>query len=117
VTRLYLPMTLDLLAEVVDEGRLPAGWSVERMSPPTQDEDGEYVALMWAAEASAELLPDGGRRVVLVAEGETSLRVEVTMGAFVAVYADPEDRPSDADPEDDLCWYATQEIPELLDRN
>jgi hypothetical protein len=107
-------MTLELLAEVVAEGRLPAMWSVERLAPPTDDEDGEYVALMWAAETSADLLPEGGRRVVLVAEGDLSHGVEVPASSFLAVYADPVARPADADPDEDLCWYATQEIPDLL---
>lgn len=114
MTRLYLPMTLEMLADVVAHGGLPAMWSVERLSPPTADEDGEYVALKWAAEASAELVPGGGRRVVLVAEGDIDTGVDVPASSFIAVYADPVARPSGADPDEDLCWYATQEIPTVL---
>ena len=54
-----------------------------------------------------------GRRVVVVAEvadpdGEVSLR------DVVAVHADPADRPAGADPDEDLGWYATQEIDAVL---
>jgi hypothetical protein len=30
------------------------------------------------------------------------------------VHADVADRPADADPDEDLGWFATQEIPDLL---
>jgi hypothetical protein len=32
----------------------------------------------------------------------------------VAVHADDAERGPDADPDDDLAWYATQEVPDLL---
>ena len=32
----------------------------------------------------------------------------------VAVHADPAERPADADPNEDLGWFATQEVPDLL---
>jgi hypothetical protein len=38
----------------------------------------------------------------------------VPLKRVVAVHADPADRPADADPDDDLAWYATQEVPDLL---
>jgi hypothetical protein len=38
----------------------------------------------------------------------------VPLRDVVAVHADPEDRPADADPDEDLGWYATQEIGALL---
>jgi len=33
---------------------------------------------------------------------------------WVAVHCDVADRPTDADPGDDLAWFASQEIPDLL---
>jgi hypothetical protein len=38
----------------------------------------------------------------------------VPLKDVVAVHADLEDRPEDADPDEDLGWYATQEIDALL---
>ena len=68
---------------------------------------------MAAAAESAELLGGAGRRVVVVADvpdpdGGVPLR------DVVAVHADPADRPAGADPDDDLAWYATQEIDAIL---
>ena len=83
-------------------------------------EDEEYDALMTAAESAtalaAELEPGERRRVVVVAEiGATAPPTTVTVADVVAVHADPPDVPDDgADPDDDLGWYATQEIPDLL---
>ena len=43
------------------------------------------------------------------------LPTRVTLADVVAVHADPDDVPDDgADPDDDLGWYATQEIADLL---
>jgi len=41
----------------------------------------------------------------------------ISIADVVAVHADPADLPDDADPDDDLGWYATQEIPDLLGGN
>jgi len=54
--------------------------------------------------------------VVVVAE-VTASRVppSVSLAEVVAVHADPDDVPGQgAAPDDDLGWYATQEIPDLL---
>ena len=75
---------------------------------------------MTAAETSAllaaELEPGERRRVVVVAEvhGRSDT---VSLADVVAVHADVEDLLAGADPEDleDLGWYATQEIPHLLE--
>jgi hypothetical protein len=111
--RVYVPTTLAGLAKLRDEGSLPA--SVERYVADGDDEQSEYAALVAAAVEAAGLLGGPGRRVVVVAEipdpdGAVPLR------DVVAVHADPEERPADADPEDDLAWYATQEIDALLGR-
>ena len=73
----------------------------------SDSEDDEYAALMTAADLSAERLaglPDGQRRrVVAVFDANgTVLR---------AVHADTAD---DADADDDLAWYAAQEVDSLL---
>ena len=109
--RVYLPTTLAGLARLRDEGQLPA--STERYVADGEDEQAEYAALMAAAFDAAALLEGPGRRVVVVADvadpdGSVPLR------EVVAVHADPAERPVGADPDDDLAWYATQEIDALL---
>ena len=85
------------------------------MLAPADDEDSEYDALMTAAELSADLLPDGGRRVVVVAEpAGADAEGPIALRDWVAVHCDVADRPADGDPDDDLAWFATQEIPDLL---
>jgi hypothetical protein len=109
--RIYLPTTLDGLAALRDMGAMPA--SAERYVAAGEAEEQEYAALMAAAADSAVLLEGPGRRVVVVADvadpdGAVPLR------DVVAVHADPSVRPAGADPEEDLGWYATQEIGTLL---
>lgn len=108
--RVYVPTTLAGLATYVDRGAVPG--SVDRVVAEGEDEESEYAALMTAADASAEMLGGPGRRVVVVAEPQAA-EGEVPMRLVVAVHVDAED---DADPDDDLAWYATQEIPDLLAR-
>jgi hypothetical protein len=118
--RIYLPTTLVRLAEEYAEGAfvvtddavvLPADGDGDG-----DDEEVEYDALMTAADASAALLGGPGRRVVVVAEldQEPETGWTVPLKRVVAVHADPEDRPVDADPDDDLAWFATQEIAHLI---
>jgi len=109
--RVYLPTTLAGLARLREDGSWPA--SVERYVADGDSEEQEYAALMAAAAEAAELLEGPGRRVVVVADvadpdGAVPLR------DVVAVHADPEDRPSGADPDEDLAWYAVQELDALL---
>lgn len=105
--RIYLPLTIARLREYAAQGAVTD--YDEPFVAPGDDEESEYAALMAAAEASAELQPDGGRRVVLVAEvgaeGEP-----VPMRRILSVHADL----PDAAPEDDLAWFAAQEIDTLL---
>jgi len=111
VIRRYLPSTLPRLAEDW-EGEGP-----RVLDPVVAEDDGEeteYAALMTAADVSAELLaglPDGRRRrVVVVAETATE-GSPVTWRDVVAVHVDSRD---DADADDDLAWWATQEIGDLV---
>lgn len=117
MTRLYLPTTVRDLATLDQGGALLLGDDV--VIAPDDAEETEYDALMTAAETSALLAAelDAGerRRVVVVAEVGV-VGAEVTLADIVAVHADVADLPTGVDPEDleDLGWYATQEIPDLL---
>ena len=121
MTRLYLPATLRLLAMLEQGVSLPVGDDV--ITAPDDSEDAEYDALVTAAETSAmlaaELDPGERRRVVIVAE-VSGAASSVGLADVVAVHADAGDVPLDPDgpydPDDleDLGWYATQEIPDLL---
>jgi hypothetical protein len=121
VTRLYVPATLHLLAALDRDGSLRVG--DDAVLAPDDSEDAEYDALMTAAETSAvlaaELEPGERRRVVVVAEVQDSAGAPpetVALSDVVAVHADADDLPEGSDPEDleELGWYATQEIPDLL---
>jgi len=106
--RVYIPATLADLAAYADAGSVPG--HAERLTPPDESEDAEYAALMEAAGLSRQLLGGSGRRVVVVAE-VAAADGPVPMDRVVAVHVDLEE---DADDDDDLAWYATQEIPDLI---
>jgi uncharacterized protein DUF6912 len=112
--RVYVPTTLAGLAGLRDGGSLPA--SAERYVADGEDEQSEYAALVAAAVDAAALLEGPGRRVVVVADLPDSADPDgaVPLRDVVAVHADAQVRPAGADPEDDLAWYATQEIDALL---
>ena len=116
--RLYLPATIETLAALHSDGSMGVGDDVVVAVGGSEDE--EYDALMTAAESAAErvagLEPGERRRVVVVAEvAAARLPTSVTLADVVAVHADPDDVPDEgADPDDDLGWYATQEIADLL---
>lgn len=105
--RIYLPLTIERLREYALAGTVSD--YDEPFVSEDDDEESEYAALMAAAGASAELQPGGARRVVLVAEvgaeGEP-----VPMRRVLSVHADL----PGAGPDDDLAWFATQEIDDLL---
>ncbi len=107
MTRLYLPGSLELLARLHAGEPLATGAAVEA---DDDSEDSEYAALLTAAEASAGLVGAGRRRVVVVAE--VPRRDDpVTVREVVAVHVDVEEG---AEPDDDLAWFATQEIGQLV---
>ena len=117
--RTYVPATPALLAEWHAAGAVPA--EAERVVAPGEDEESEYAALMGAADASLELLGGAGRRVVVVVEetvgpdrGDVPAPAAVAWRHVAAVHADAVERPAGADPDDDLAWYATQEVAQLL---
>lgn len=114
--RLYVPTTLDLLGRWHAARAVPTGepGAAGAFEAPDESEEGEYAALMAAADASIALLPGGaGRRVVLVVD-TASPDGPVPAADWVAVHADAADRPAGADPDEDLGWFATQEIPDLV---
>jgi hypothetical protein len=110
--RLYQPTTLVDLAVAYAAGSVRP--DADAVVSESEAEEDEYAALMTAADLSAARLgglADGlRRRVVLVLETADET-VAVPFRDVVAVHADTAE---DADPGDDLCWYATQEIDVLL---
>lgn len=109
--RLYLPATLDLLAEWHHAGEVPSGVDLDQaFEAPDESEEGEYAALMSAADASTALAGRGRRRVVLVLERAAG---PVPVSAWAAVHVDVADRGPDADPDEDLGWFAVREIADL----
>lgn len=105
--RIYLPLTLERLRAYAAQGTVSD--YDEPFVAEDDDEESEYAALMAAADASAALQPGGGRRVVLVAE-VASEDEPVPMRRVLSVHADL----PGAGPQDDLAWFATQEIDDLL---
>ena len=103
--RVYQPTTLTALAAAHASGSVQP--DADAVVSDSDSEDDEYAALMTAADLSAARLAglaDGLRRrvVVVLEEGDTRI---------LAVHADPVD---DADVDDDLAWYASQELDSLL---
>jgi hypothetical protein len=113
--RLYVPATIELLASWHGAGEVPAEdpGVLGAFEAPDDSEEGEYAALMSAADASTDLLAGPGRRLVLVVDVTTSA-LPAPAGSWRAVHADLVDRAPGADPDEDLGWFATQEIPDLL---
>jgi hypothetical protein len=109
--RVYIPGTLADLARWHAAGRVPV--TEEWVVVAEADEELEYAALMTAAATAAEMLAGPGRRVVVVAD-VADPDADAAWRDVAAVHADPEDRPADADPDEDLAWFATQETPHLL---
>ena len=137
--RVYVAATTSQLRELVETGTISAelvGFAAtEALAAEFKDsstDEVEYALSVAAAEASAALLGAGpaapsGRRVVVVADlPESAVRpdpstpggVQVAEGLELrhvdAVLADPVDISSPADLTNDLAWYATQEISDLL---
>ena len=111
MSRRYLPSTLPRLAADWTGAGPDAG---DPVVAADDDEATEYAALMTAADASAELLaglPDGQRRRVVVVVETAGTGGPTAWRDVVAVHVDSDD---DADPDDDLAWWATQEVGDLI---
>ncbi len=113
MSRVYVPATLHLLGDYRDAGQVPE--HAERLVAVDDSEESEYDALLAAADASALLVGDVGRRVVVVAE-VADVDAAFAMSEVVAVHVDTEALDLSGDPGDlpDLGWFATQEIGDLL---
>lgn len=112
--RVWVPLTPETLTAAYAAGAVPPGG--DRVTAP-EDEESEYAALEDAAETSRALVAALGgrrRRVVLVAElaDDADPDGSVPWRHVAAVHVDTTD---DADPREDLAWFATQEVPHLLD--
>ncbi|MFC4785413.1 DUF6912 family protein [Nocardioides sp. MAHUQ-72] len=130
--RVYVPVTSSTLATLLAEGRLAgplrahAVTEALRSDWPDGDEEGwEYAALMAAASDSAALRVTGDvpRRFVVAADvpaceavpGEDPTLVDVAADVVWKNVASAHvDVADDADEDDDLAWFATQEIQYLV---
>ncbi len=111
VPRVYVPATLELLPQWHESGVVPG--IEEGFEPEDDSEEAEYTALMNAADASTELAGRDRRRVVVVLEvGDES--GNGSLSEVVALHVDDKPRAPTADPDDDLSWYAAQELEDLL---
>lgn len=128
--RVYVPVTERDLVDLVADGRLPgprrAHAVTERLRsswPEADDDSWEYAALMAAAIASR---PSGvGRRRVVAADvsradpttgpdddpTRVDLPGDVAWKGVAAAHVDTADGAGD---DDDLAWFATQEIAHLI---
>ena len=140
--RVYVPTTLDRLQSWYDDDVLPApvsGWAVtdslRDQLGDLGDEEAEYAVSTAAAEASQQLLVEDhvkrGQRVVVVTElsysvvqpdpetpGSVTVMAQIEGSRIAAVLADSTEVPlTGAGDVDDLAWFATQEIEQLLASN
>lgn len=130
--RVYVPLTSATLRRLVEQGRLDGPFRAHAVTDALRgdwsegDEEGwEYAALMAAASASADLRTgqDTQRRYVLAADVPSVVPVPgddptlVDVGSDIpwknvaSVHVDTRDN---APEDDDLAWFATQEIPHLV---
>jgi hypothetical protein len=136
--RVYVAASAAMLAELADRGevtgRLDGFAATEALRHElgdVADEELEFALSLAAGEASAALvgLDDAGRgrRFVLVADvdaesvsidvetpGAVDIRGPVRLRQVAAVLADPADIALHAGISDDLAWFATQELTDLL---
>ena len=133
--RIYVPLTSSTLAQLVADGRLAGGFRAHAVTEALRvewsdgdDEGWEYAALMAAAATSTALRAAGDtpRRYVLAADVPSVVAVsdddptlvevaaDVPWKNVAAVHADTADRDASCDEDDDLAWFATQEIQHLL---
>lgn len=104
--RLYVPATIDQLRAYRDAAAIPEG--ADRIVAADESEESEYLALMTAADASAEMGVQ--RRVVIVADRPIEYG-EIFWSELVAVHADLQPF---TDPDDEPGWYGVQEVAAIL---
>ncbi|MCW2765677.1 MAG: hypothetical protein JWO11_1636 [Nocardioides sp.] len=129
--RVYIPVTSSVLARLVAEGRLGGPFRAHAVTDALRadwadgdEESWEYAALMAAAVESVALRSagDAPRRYVVAADVPSVVPVPGEEPTLVDVAADVPwknvaaahvDTSDDADEDDDLAWFATQEIEHL----
>lgn len=104
--RLYIPATLEQLSAYRDEARIPE--DAARVVAADESEEAEYMALMTAADASADM--GAKRRVVIVADRPIEYG-EVFWSELVALHVDAHPF---TDPDDEPGWYGVQEVGAIL---
>jgi hypothetical protein len=130
--RVYIPLTSSGLAALVADGRLAGPFRAHAVTDALRvdwadgdEESWEYAALMAAAATSASLRGSGDapRRYVLAADVPSHVPVPGEDPTLVDVGADVPwkniasahvDTTDDAAEDDDLAWFATQEIRDLV---
>ena len=135
--RVYVPLTSTGLAALVAEGRIPGPFRAHAVTEALRvewadgDEEGwEYAALMAAAGTSAQLRDSGDapRRYVVAADvpdvvpvpGDDPTLVDVAADVpwknVASAHVDTTDwGEHGADEDDELAWFATQEIRDLVE--
>jgi hypothetical protein len=136
--RVYLAGSAAMLRRLAEGG--PADGPIEGFAATESlvhslgalsEEDLEFALSLAAAEASAAAVGVGpgarGRRYVVVADvdedsvvadednpGAVTVQASVALSAVDAILADPDDVSLHAGVSDELAWFATQEIEDLL---
>lgn len=126
--RVFIPVGAEDLAVLAAHHRLPGPVTAYAFTdalraawPEADQEEGEYAALMTAARVS-RVHPGARRRVVAAdvpevapGQGDDPACVQVlTDVVWKNVAAALVDLADGADEDDDLAWFATQEIPQLV---
>lgn len=113
--RLYVPATLDLLGRwhKAGEVRPPTPVCSARSRRPTTPRRGSTPPSCRRPTSPQSCCAGPGRRVVLVVESRSPSDAARSRD-WQAVHADVADRAEGADPDEDLGWFATQEIPDLI---
>ena len=122
VVRVYIPLDRSGLGALARSGILRPG-PAYAVTPALRESHGsddveelEYAAMMAAAEASVD---PGGRRIVVAADAESVTDAdEADVGAVVIEDAIPLSVVASIhvgdNPDDELAWYATQELSDLV---
>lgn len=134
--RVYVPLTSSGLAALVAEGRLDGPLRAHAVTDTLRqvwagadDEELEYAALVAAGDASwaARGPGDRPRRHVVAADvpavadvgdpGDPSavdVAADVPWKRIASAHVDTDDQPEGETPDDDLAWFATQEVAGLV---
>lgn len=134
--RVYVPLSGSELAELAAEGRLAGPRVVHAVTeelrsawPEAEQDDWEWAAMLAAGEDSwaRRTATDRPRRTVVAAdvaevselpEAESATAVRITadlvLKRVASVHVDTQNVTGTPDFEEDLAWFAVQELPHLL---